>query len=432
MVLFKLVTQRAQSTTFSQCEMQSWCSSGFGLISTAENHGSNYEVCLHFSQQSLCDLILLALLAVGTNIDGSAPSEHSVWLYVETNSMEVPRSLTAPQKSPSQEQKSLGGNGDRGEQPGKVQKGKKRAVHFDISLPTFKPGKRKAQDEPGQNNEAFEASQSARKQGPPPSESKQELCHSTLNLSHADSICSHFSSTCKEACLGYLNADTRLVFYSTGTPGPGRRQDTMEKTLPLNEILEGMPILQQLQLAHLLATVVLRFHSTPWLAPDWHLKDMFVFGTAPNIDEDLLQLFKTLHLSVSFPDANTHAEQQGPPAEGNATADLEPNIAHLHGLGNMTLAHLGVALLEIGYKQEIARFRTSREPHDVVTARGLLDGRPTALGTAYQNIIRKCVDCDFALGKDLENEKLQSAVYSDVVCSLESMTKKCESLMLGP
>lgn len=369
---------------------------------------------------------------MGTNIDGSEPSEHSVWLYVETNLMEVPRSLTAPQKSPSQEQKFPGANGDRGEQPGKVQKGKKRAVHFDISLPTFKSGKRKVQDEPGQNNEGFQASRSARKQAPPPSESKQELCHSTFDLSHADSICSHFSSTCKEACLGYLNADTRLVFYSTGTPGPGGRQDTMEKTLPLNEILEGMPILQQLQLAHLLATVVLRFHSTPWLAPDWHLKDMSVFGTAPNVDEDLLQLFKTLHLSVSFPETNACAEQQKSTAVDNANVDQEPTIAHLHGFRNMTLAHLGVALLEIGYKQEITRFRTRREPHDVVTARRLLDGRPTALGIAYQNIIRKCVDCDFALGNDLANEKLQSAVYSDVVCSLESMIKKCESLMLGP
>ncbi|KAF9634826.1 hypothetical protein BFW01_g5721 [Lasiodiplodia theobromae] len=210
----------------------------------------------------------------------------------------------------------------------------------------------------------------------------------------------------------------------------------MEKTLPLNEILERIPMLQQLQLAHMLATVVLRFHSTPWLAPDWHLKDLSVFGTTPNVDEDLLQLFKTLHLSVSFPETNACVEQQEPLPGRNAGADQgsnqEPTIAHLHGFRNMTLAHLGVALLEIGYKQEIARFRTSREPHDVVTARRLLDGRPTALGAAYQNIVRKCVDCDFALGKDLANEKLQSAVYSDVVCSLESMIKKCESLMLGP
>lgn len=377
---------------------------------------------------------LHALLAVGANVDNSELSENSVWLYVETNLMEVPRSLTAPQKSPPQEQKPHGGNGDPGHQPRKVQKGKKRAVHFDISLPAFNPGKRKVQDEPSQENEASQASKSPSKRTPPPSESNQELCHSTFDLSHADSICSHFSSTCKEACLGYLNAEdpARLVFYSTGAPDLGGGQDTMEKTLPLNEILERIPMLQQLQLAHLLATVVLRFHSTPWLAPDWHLKDMSVFGTASNVDEDLLQLFKTLHLSVSFPDANTCAQQQESPEGGSATADLEPSIAHLHGLRNMTLAHLGVALLEIGYKQEIARFRTSREPHDVVTARRLLDGRPTALGTAYQNIVRKCVDCDFALGKDLANEKLQSAVYSDVVCSLESMIKKCESLMLGP
>ncbi|ORY18014.1 hypothetical protein BCR34DRAFT_596587 [Clohesyomyces aquaticus] len=97
---------------------------------------------------------------------------------------------------------------------------------------------------------------------------------------------------------------------------------------------------------------------------------------------------------------------------------------------NMTLAYLAIALLEIGFRKDIKRLRRKNEMSDLATVRELVDSSQL-LGLAYQKIIRKCFYCDFSLGADLSSEELQDAVYSDVICSLRSLVKSCESLKLG-
>lgn len=89
----------------------------------------------------------------------------------------------------------------------------------------------------------------------------------------------------------------------------------------------------------------------------------------------------------------------------------------------MTLAKLGLALLEIGHKKEIASFQLGQQQHDVIGARILADSAHTELGPRYQRIARKCLDCNFSAEDDLRNEGLRNAVYTNVVCELEQMTE---------
>lgn len=69
-------------------------------------------------------------------------------------------------------------------------------------------------------------------------------------------------------------------------------------------------------------------------------------------------------------------------------------------------------------------------PEDTVKARKLADGYQAPLGPLYQRIVRKRLHCDFAMGSDLKTKELQDAVYSDVICGIESLIISCESLGL--
>jgi hypothetical protein len=98
---------------------------------------------------------------------------------------------------------------------------------------------------------------------------------------------------------------------------------------------------------------------------------------------------------------------------------------------NQTLANLGIALLEIALRQDIKEYRGLGKQNDTATARTLADGYKAPLGPLYQNIICKCLHCDFAFGADLKTKELQDAVYSDVVCGIDTLVKSCESLGLN-
>lgn len=90
------------------------------------------------------------------------------------------------------------------------------------------------------------------------------------------------------------------------------------------------------------------------------------------------------------------------------------------GIRNLPLYSLGVAMLQIGLWQHV-------DSGDVVQVRQLMDdGSP--LGERYQRIASKCLWCDFGSGKDLADRDLQSAIYRDVVCELQSILDTLDSL----
>jgi hypothetical protein len=182
-------------------------------------------------------------------------------------------------------------------------------------------------------------------------------------------------------------------------------------------------MIDQLNLARRIVTGVLQYHSTHWLEDTWGLQDIWFFGTRTDVSD---QALRTLHLAKEL----AHYTQTPPSSnnsimEGIERADTLTNCVSttgveddmlLYGIRNMTLYNLGVALLEIGYWQEL-------DPRDVVRARKLADPkrlRPP-LCPRYQEITRKCLECDFGFGKDLTNTSLRNAVYDRVVSELDDL-----------
>jgi hypothetical protein len=104
----------------------------------------------------------------------------------------------------------------------------------------------------------------------------------------------------------------------------------------------------------------------------------------------------------------------------------------VYGIRNLPLAKLGIALLEIGCQTKIGSLASSPMPHDVICARRVLLDPPPAikyLGERYLKIARKCIECDFSYGDDLTDENVQSAVYTEVVCGLESMLQDLKKFL---
>jgi hypothetical protein len=256
------------------------------------------------------------------------------------------------------------------------------------------------------------------------------LCHSTLDLRTANGgLCGHFFETrlkqlanSAESCLGYLEIERlcKLVFYNAGDPSHNPDDHTLKGVIHLKKVLAGLDMVRQLRLALKVSKAVLSFHTTPWLPPNWQLQDLAFFGEAHRDLDSVFEDLRTLHFTAEIPRGSQRKN------DVSATEHERNN----YNIRNLTLANLGIALLEIGLKKDIKRFQRANEPHDVITARKLADGFQTPLGPQYQSIIRKCIHCDFAFGADLKTKELQDAVYSDVVCGIESLIRSCESLGL--
>ncbi|KAF4539624.1 Lon protease like peroxisomal [Lasiodiplodia theobromae] len=189
-----------------------------------------------------------------------------------------------------------------------------------------------------------------------------------------------------------------------------------------------LPQLERLVLAHKLASTILQYYLTPWLSEDWKLRDISFFGNVnePSPD-DLVQDLQTLHLTTQFPQKNPDPSDPQPVQSTNSAQHLDsivtkPTYRYNYGIRNMTLAKLGLALLEIGHKKDISSFKQlGPQQHDVISARILADGSYTDLGPRYHRIARKCIDCNFSAEDDLDAEGLRNAVYTNVVCELEQM-----------
>lgn len=251
-----------------------------------------------------------------------------------------------------------------------------------------------------------------------------------LNLKATKSVCCHLSKACwsrvncSDPCLGYLEGPRHppsptLMFYDAAklTVKRPHIENAYKKVMPAKDLLQGLHTLHQLTLAYKLAASVLQHHSTPWLQQDWNLKEDIAFFTdsTATAEPDITTKLQSLHLSSHFlSDPLTVIKAKQKPED----------MKYMYGIRNLTLANLGVALLEICAQKEISEVTLDTTPHGVISARKLLLEDHHAfrsLGKRYLNIAQKCIDCDFSCGDNLDDEKLQSAVYTDVVCGLEDM-----------
>ena len=250
-----------------------------------------------------------------------------------------------------------------------------------------------------------------------------------LDLKATDSVCCHLlrtcsgKSTCKDTCLGYLEYENpqsfKLIFYNASKTTKNSNLNHNIATSSVTTLLQRLQTLHQLTLAHDLAVATLQYHATSWLPQDWVLADIAYFNNStPTTINDISKDLSSLHLSTQFSTQSALA-----PRRTNATPE---DLKYMYGIRNITLAKLGVALLEIGLQSDMESLIHDPTPHDVISARKvLLAGMPSraTLGSRYFKIAQKCIDCDFSCGSDLGEDSLQSAVYTDVVCALEDMIR---------
>lgn len=243
-----------------------------------------------------------------------------------------------------------------------------------------------------------------------------------MNLWSAQDMCTHLCrhsqphpTLAAESCvISYLDTpdDLRHYLYPVRDPKQCLSTRSVGEPALLNGIFEHpvertISVSQQINLAVKLVKGVLKFHSTPWLRPLWRLQDLSYFQT----DEDLAASLSTLHFST---------ELSHPNLQDTVMAEA-PQVIPIQLVSNIqepTMYCLGVALLQIGRWSPL-------NPDDIVGVAELAE-RDCRLGSRYQKITRKCLECDFGFGEDLTQLDLQNAVYRDVVCELEDLVGMLE------
>ena len=231
---------------------------------------------------------------------------------------------------------------------------------------------------------------------------------------------------------------SRYVFYiSTSSSITEYQIRTSEPKLSLYDHLQqesrnSITISHQMLLALKLCRAVLQFHSSPWLEEEWSLAQLQLLYTPNSTPGDLsLYLNSRLPSQLSLADREVQLDStlspSGPKIIDRSKSPL--SAAQHRGVDNITLFCLGMALLEIAHWKPISELQEEYDNDQIDTARRLAHGS-TSLGHWYDQIVKKCLRCDFAFGADLKNTALQRAIYSDVVCPLEDLVARLGGLQI--
>ncbi|KAK8051671.1 hypothetical protein PG993_003056 [Apiospora rasikravindrae] len=231
-----------------------------------------------------------------------------------------------------------------------------------------------------------------------------------LNLCSSGDICTQLC-TQTSRCGGYFDTPEHLRhhLYPVCDESCDHTQCFNPKRLGepslLDEIFKhpverAISVPSQLRLALSLVKGVLQFQSTPWLQPLWRLQDLSFF----QVNESLAASLATVHIGTEL----TKGKQRDT-VMANGSEDLG-NAQLVHGIRNLTMHSLGVALLQIGQWDAL-------KPDDIAEVRRIADlsFHDSRLGPRFQRITQQCLDCDFGFGKDLSQPELQGAIYRDVV-----------------
>ncbi|KAK7997456.1 hypothetical protein PG989_005496 [Apiospora arundinis] len=253
------------------------------------------------------------------------------------------------------------------------------------------------------------------------SQSTDEMGPKLFDLCSSGDMCTRLC-TQSDRCGGYLDTPEHLRHHLYPVCGqscdhtqcfnPKRLGEpaTLDQIFKL-PVERSISVPTQLRLALSLVKGVLQFQSTPWLQPLWRLQDLSYF----QIDEGLAASLDTLHIGTELTKGKQRDTTMANGSDDLAQAQL------VHGVRNLTMHSLGVALLQIGQWDSL-------KPDDIVEVRRIADlsARDSRLGPTFQRLTQQCLDCDFGFGKDLSQTELQSAIYRDVVCELEGLIHTLE------
>jgi hypothetical protein len=169
---------------------------------------------------------------------------------------------------------------------------------------------------------------------------------------------------------------------------------------------------EQLKLALKMVNAVLQYHATPWLEEWWTVRDISFFS-----HQDTHSPLDSLHVGTNFSVRGLHGNGDLSRKSTFHTSEAEESML-LYNIKNLTLYSLGVALLQVGRWVHL-------DPNDVLRVRRLAR-LPSRLGKRYDEIVRKCLECNFGPEVDLAQTHLQEVIHQDVVSSLEGMIEKLE------
>ncbi|KAI4592497.1 hypothetical protein KJ359_011079 [Pestalotiopsis sp. 9143b] len=155
---------------------------------------------------------------------------------------------------------------------------------------------------------------------------------------------------------------------------------------------------------------------TPWWRSYWSLENVYYFPSN-NDDANLAKSLQTLHLSAEIDSRQAMRDESWMSGRLSPAEPQDAGEAQLlYGIRNLALYSLGVALLQID--------RWSTMNADDVVAIRRLARQTSRLGPRFQEVVQKCVDCDFGQGDDLEKPMLRNAVYGSVICEIEDLIRR--------
>jgi hypothetical protein len=180
---------------------------------------------------------------------------------------------------------------------------------------------------------------------------------------------------------------------------------------------------ERIRLAKQLAAAVLQFHATPWLRSSWRSGDVYLYGIE-NMRSQTISDTSEPYLNVSV---------KGPHCPVSRSSTMPSRTL----VRNPLLFGLGVMLLELAYEapleslQSVADVDANDQNTEYYTADRVRLSVSKLLGTRYAEVARKCIQCDFGRGSDLNDVALQESFYWEVVCELEELERKLKELNLG-
>ncbi|KAI1261335.1 hypothetical protein F5Y18DRAFT_431166 [Xylariaceae sp. FL1019] len=278
-----------------------------------------------------------------------------------------------------------------------------------------------------------------------------------VNISSLENACLYLEqayrrSSCQARLyqyLGYLQTSQRCryIFYITPSidslAGNAPLLFNDDQSLTLQDLLvtsraEDLTRSNQMRFALKAVMAVLKFHSTPWLNDSWRTSDLLITSPPPSAprhssfllrshlpSRDVIRNDSTLSKTVTA--AN---QQEDTVMVAGVTECVTPDDRY--GVYNKILWSLGAALLEIGHWETFDRLRGGGEndEHSDILAARRLSKRRTMLGGRYDEMVRKCLRCDFGQGDDLATRALEEAVYESIVCPLQESIGKMEELCI--
>lgn len=224
-------------------------------------------------------------------------------------------------------------------------------------------------------------------------------------------------------CVGVLENTDKCKHYVY--PSPLTLDSQPRKPISLGQLIRSaskpglvgdIPIHERLSLAKNLAVAVLQYHSTPWLSLSWRSDDILFFSANDTTQMQELPNLSAPHLSVKV---------IGPHEQLSCASTTQVQTM----ARNPILFSLGVVLLEIAHAASLESLKQDSDLTngqedrytEFFTARRLAKSKRSIMGIAYHNIVEQLVECVFPCGDDLNNDQLQTAFHSNIICPLAEL-----------